>query len=358
MQKTTVLLIELKFHQEIIPSQLLFLASDKSFDTHVILNRQLYDEDLLGPFKETVAFELVDDVKSVWGKIKFALFLRYYIKKHNIQKIVFNTFESNFNQLLIKFLPPNLSLYAVLHQVHLLNIKPGLARMYKRLAGAFVLSDHTANFLAQLSQSPKKTATFYPIFFAQNIDAQENVQRTSLNQDVRIVIPGQMDLKKRDYLGLVDVVNHHRDNLGSIRFHLLGDASVKDGPIIIKKIKECRLAHFFEWETSFVSYDLFFDSIRNCDYIMPLLASSTGAVPYLTSQISASFNWAYGFQKTLLIEDMFTATLVEGMPVVSFKQEQLGDTLLNLQEPRETNHQNLGRLSFAFQAQSYINLLK
>src|SRR5689334_19046725 len=94
-----VLLIEHKFHQEIIPSQLKFFL-DANIEVHLFLNQKLWDDDLLGAFQKTVTITLLQRPDKWYNKIGLFFVIRSYIKRFGITHIVFNTLDSNFNSFL------------------------------------------------------------------------------------------------------------------------------------------------------------------------------------------------------------------------------------------------------------------
>src|SRR5690606_28209660 len=122
------------------------------------------------------------------------------------------------------------------HQIHRFIKKRIHRGSLKRVSAIATLSTYTLRYFQNHFQNySKKSICFYPIFFdaARNGAGQSNLSDTC----IRIVIPGQLDLKKRDYFQLISALEQ-QPHLKSVRFFLLGNIAHNDGPAILERIQE------------------------------------------------------------------------------------------------------------------------
>jgi hypothetical protein len=342
-----VLLVEFKYHQEIIPSQLLMLL-DGGYEVHVFLAQSLWDDQLLGPFRDRVSFTLLPDTKKIVSKVQALFRLRRYINRHGITHLVVNTLDSNFNYYVLKF-NPNVHAIGIVHQVHRFVKKKSHLRSLRKVRGIATLSDFTLDFFKKHFTLQVRTAYFYPIYFK-----TDTAQPHREKKEIGIVVPGQLDLKKRDYFQLIHALEH-AENLPDIKFYLLGNKNRNDGPAVAAAIESKGLSRYFYVSDGFLPYDDFFSIIRSSDYVMPLLSSS---IPnynqYLQSQISASFNWGYAFRKKLLLHVDFEK-IVKGGDAVFYTDSDLPMVLRNLQQSPSAEIVP-EHLAFTNQQASYLSL--
>ncbi|RAV97841.1 glycosyltransferase family protein [Pseudochryseolinea flava] len=342
-----VLLVEFKYHQEIIPSQLMLLL-DAGYDVHVFLDKNLWDEQLLGVFKDRVSFTLLHDTKKIFRKIAAIFQLRKYVRKHGISHLVINTLDSNFNYYVLKFLP-GLHAVGIVHQVHRFVKKQSHRKSLNKVNAVATLSDYTLDYFRKHIVLKVESAFFYPIYFETKYQAT-----TKTRAEVTVVVPGQLDLRKRDYFQLIAAVER-MPKLEGVKFILLGNKNKNDGKAVVATIESKGLSKYFVLSEGFLPYDQFFQYIASCDYVMPLLSDNISNYrQYLQSQISASFNWGYAFNKKLLLHIDFSQ-VVKRVDAVFYDNDTLSNVLSQLKK-EDTSMVRSEYFDFKKQQEAYLSL--
>lgn len=347
-----VLLLEFKYHQETIPSQVLMLL-EAGYDVHLILNEKLWDEQLLGKFRDRIHLTLLSRTHLLPQKIISILKIRKYIREHGIEYLVLNTLDSNFNNFLLR-LNPDVHAIGIVHQVHRFITRKMHRNNLKLVKGIATLSSYTLRYFRNNFDHAGRSTCFYPIYF----NDANGVAERSQGAEVRIVIPGQLDLKKRDYHQLITHVEKYKKSGGSgVKFFLLGNIRNNDGPEILEAIRMKELEEFFFWREEFIPYKEFFSILQDSDYILPLLSHSiVNHDHYLQSQISASFNWAYAFKKKLLVQDDFRS-IVETQNAIFYSDTDLYKVLGSLERPASVYHIP-PHFEFRIQQEAYLSLFE
>jgi len=344
-----VLLVEFKFHQEIIPSQLRFLLANQD-EVHLFLNEKLWDEYLLGPFKNQIRVELFGNANAWYTKIRLLFMLRRYVKKHKITHLVFNTLNSNFNALVLRFIP-SLHVVGIVHRADRLQKKKWQLSAMQKVQGILTLSQETLlNFKIKYPYK-EKVSCFYPIFFSKAARVLPEH-----NSTIYIAIPGQFDIAKKDYGMLVQAARYVREKGIPIKFILLGNASKKDGIKVIEEIIRLELDDVFYYKKSFIPYEEFFQWMERADYVLPLFTKQVKNYDnYLTNQISASFNWAFSFRKKLILPSDFEMQEYVRKSAVFYKHDELNSILASL--PKQVNQSvTSDQLSFENQQKQYLSV--
>jgi GT2 family glycosyltransferase len=347
-----VLLLEFKYHQEIIPSQILMLL-EAGYEVHLILNERLWDEQLLGRFRGSIHVTLLPKSNLLPQKIISIFKIRKYIRANGIEYMVLNTLDSNFNYFLLQ-LNPSVHAIGIVHQVHRFVTRKMHRSNLRLIKGVATLSTYTLSFFKNNFEYPARKACFYPIFFD---ESTANAERLD-NDEIRIVVPGQIDLKKRDYHQLITTLEKYRDdNFNGVKLFLLGNIRNNDGPEVLETIRKKGLERFFFWKDEFIPYKDFFSILQNCDYVLPLLSRAVNNHDhYLQSQISASFNWAYAFKKKLLVHTEFKS-IVETNNAIFYSDEDFFQILSSLE--RSSGGYHIPRhFEFRIQQEAYLSLFE
>lgn len=346
-----VLILENKYHQEIIPSQVRILLN-AGYEVHLFIAEKLWDRDLFGDVADRIKLTVLKKNNSFFGKLSIALDVKNYIRKEGIGYIVFNTLDSNFNYFLLR-MNQRVRSIGIIHQAHRIFRKRIHRKNLDMVNGVATLSQFTLGYFRTRYKSDKESACFYPIFF----EKENGAANVEMRDHVRIAIPGQFDLNKRDYFQLLEVLKYVNP-AARIKFYLLGNIKNGDGPEIMSYIREHRMEHFFEWGEMFIPYREFFRVLRETDYVMPLLSHRVkNSENYKESQISASFNWAYAFRKNLILHEEFSS-IVEGKEsTVFYNDHNFKDVLEQLQRPL-TNLPRPEIFNYAVQEKAYLSLFQ
>jgi GT2 family glycosyltransferase len=343
-----VLLFEFKFHEEVIPSQIKFLQSN-GYQVHLFLERTLWDDSLFGCFPN-LKTRLFKNSKH-WHVKLFALFqMLLYVRKFKIKYIVVNTLDSTFGHVIIRFFS-HLYKVGIAHQIGNVSHSKVYMMNVKRMQGILTLSTHTLKFFKKNYPDITNVSCFYPIFFC-----KESARPNSQANEIKIVIPGQLSNKRRDYQLLLDCSLKLKQDGSRIKFYLLGDAHKFDGPEIIKFIRENGLEKMFWFSTGRIPYNEFLQHISEADYVMPLLSTRVVNYKYyLESQISASFNWGLGLKKHLIIHHDFAHLDFSNLNAIVYGDD-LDSKLLELNGAMNKPYIDLPQLNFHYQRKSYFEV--
>jgi GT2 family glycosyltransferase len=342
------LLFEFKFHEEIIPSQIQFLQS-KGFEVHLFLEKTLWDDSLFGCFSN-LKTKLFRNSKHWHIKLLILFRMLMYVRKNRINYVVVNTLDSTFGHVIIRFFK-RLYKVGIAHQIGNVSHSKVYKMNVKRMQGVLTLSKHTLTYLKTNHPDIQNTSFFYPIFFC-----KENIKNEGRRDEVKIVIPGQLSHKRRDYQMLLDCCVQLKHNDIRIKFYLLGDAHKFDGPEIIKFIHDNELEKMFWFNSGRIPYNDFLRYISEADYVMPLLSTNVANYKYyLESQISASFNWALGLKKHLIIHKDFAHLDFANLNAMVYDND-LRSKLLELSNAMNKPYIDLPQLNFDHQRKAYFEV--
>lgn len=346
-----VLILENKYHQEIIPSQVRVLIN-AGYEVHLFIAQKLWDRDLFGDVADKIKLTLLKKNRTFFGKLAIAFSVRKYIRKEGINYLVFNTLDSNFNYFLLR-MNQDIRSIGIIHQAHRIFRKRIHRKNLDMVDGVATLSRFTLQYFKNKTTDEKESVCFYPIFFEDDNGAAKVIA----HDEVRIAIPGQFDLNKRDYFQLLETLREVDQNT-KIKFYLLGNIRNGNGPEIINFIRDNKLDHFFQWEEKFIPYKRFFQVLRESDYVMPLLSCRVkNSGNYKESQISASFNWAYAFRKNLILHSEFAAIVEEEDHTVFYDDSNFKAVLEGIRKPTD-NFRRPESLSYAEQERAYLSLFQ
>ena len=339
-----ILIIEANnYHEEVILPQLKFLI-DTDYKVSLFINEKVknkginfsdYNADINYIPAKRVHFNLLSILKTLLD-----------IKKNSIDIIIFNSLEDKYVKVLSKFLPATIQVVAIVHNLesfekNRLNVKNFL------VLNQTVLSSMTKN------RKNYNCNYFYPLVFQDEIS-------TNKNKILEICIPGKIEHGRRDYLGLLKILNANKDML-NIKFIILGNISQHDGPSVMAKINEYQLNNSFQVFNEFVPYEKYFKILSRCDFVMPLIHPNIKHFDqYHTVKISAAFSMGFSFKIPFLMYESI-GKLEEFSRYSAFYNEQnLLEVLKTLEEKKDalqTNLLNDEKISFEYQQKNYLDFL-
>jgi len=289
-------------HQECLYTQLVFLK-EAGYKVTLVVSKKLFANIHYPPAWDYLYLHELQGSKSLWKLFQISR----YLKKNRVTKIVFNTAENAVVRNFL-FMTYGVECYGILHDVSKLGSSGNQKFISRRIKKYFILNDYLLNSIAEENRA--RVASFYPVFFP---DTPAVAVARKKPGEIRIIIPGQLELKRRDYLGLIEAAEKAR--LKHIRFVLLGNGSKGDGKLIADTIAAKKLGDRFMLFDGYLSEDEFHSYIRGADLVMPLIhpGSKTGprqqedSSNYLTRNISGAFNFAFGYKKPMLTHDAFSA---------------------------------------------------
>lgn len=229
--------------------------------------------------------------------------LSRWIRNQRFDVVVINTAQGAVVKKLMMFLNGRKpKLFGILHNIVKVNSGSLSQRLIsKRLSGYFVLNDYLLHQLDSKKLTTKTTA-FYPVIFPYFSE----VELPPKGDETWVCIPGQVELKRRDYAGFFDALERQKP-LASLRFILLGRCAHAhgDGAFVKQRISELGLEKQFMLWDEFISNELFHSIIRQSDFIMTLIHPEHVSWQLYEGQITGAYNLAIGYQKPLLLHSSF-----------------------------------------------------
>lgn len=341
---TKIALIEVgDFHDECLYSQLQFLQTE-DIEVTLFVNEKIKSriEGFSSPCN-IVYLDLSSKVKkyrcwfNMWRSIVFGSF----------SKVIFNSAESNIYKFIQFSFPKHIELIGTLHNGQNLKLKPKQKIISKKLNKYFVLNDFVAKAISREKLTTKELASFYPIFFPK---FETSLQKPE--NEIWMTVPGVISFDKRDYSIFKDLKLN--DN---IKIIFLGRANNTDALTFKEEAKTYPSFKNFVFFEAFIPNDLFHDYIKHSDYILPLIHPNNEFFNYfLKYKISGSYNLAFAYKKTMLIEQSFSE--IEDFKETAFFYdanhfERIFDVII----PSEKKTYKNPKWSFEFQKKNYLDYI-
>ena len=339
-----VALVELSSsHDECLYTQVIALRSKQARIT-MICNQELE--------RRISTYDGVDDFIFVKSKLSFRDTFKLWLKLHQFDKVVFNTATGKAIRRLMLFpFPKSTELIGIAHNTKKLSNSLFQKFISRKIRKYFLLNDYLLDTIVSKPAS-LQIKTFYPILFP-----DQTVENTKQNGETWICIPGRIENRRRDYLGLLNALKGVRLPDG-LKFIFLGGGAHNhgDGPEIRSKVRELGLdSHFKTWD-HFVETKEFHNYLYNSDFIMPLIHPGHVSFDLYTYQITGAFNLAFGLKKPLLMHESFSKYEDFRDTSVFYTIDTLKETItqLNLLPMPKFN---LDKWTTDYQLNSYLTLL-
>ena len=343
-----ILILEFNnFHEEVIISQLDFL-NDVKCDIHMFVHNEVkskfnFDKNniKINYFKGNSKLSRIVNLKNV----------KHYIEKHKFDLVLFNTYENIEVQILSYFIKQRK--LAILHNAD--KIIKNKNKTDNRIDNFIVLNKTIYNTLKK-SNSKMNISYFYPL-----INYQNSQYSHTEKDKIRIVIPGLVELSRRDYIGFINLLKDiHLNN--NVEFVLLGNILKNDGPEVYRYIEQNNLLDYFKIFKGFIPYEEYFSMISSADLIMPLIHPNVENFnKYHHTKITAAFTMALSFKIPLILYKSFE--ILEEYRNFSFFYDfgSLEEKLKSLTKEEINKIKNKMRLSkdisYEEQKKRYINIL-
>ncbi|MBU2945203.1 hypothetical protein [Zobellia uliginosa] len=344
--KTAVIEISTS-HEECLYSQALFMENTE-IELDVFIHPKLNAQIL--PYKElfnTIFF--VKERKGLFKNIRGSIQLLKSLKAYDL--LIFNTASSSKvirNTVFFLNLYPKIKCIGLLHNTKKLNKSFTQKIISTKIKKYFVLADH----LIQSYPKNIKLNSFYPIFFPVS-----NIVIRKDKNDIWIVIPGRIDLSRRNYSILLNALEK-AENLLNIKFIFLGKLLniTEEGSALLSQFKSSKFSSQIVTFDRFIENEEYHAYLSKADMVMPLLKHDNS---YLTNKISGSFNLAYAHKKPLLSQDFFNEIDDLAGQTVFYNEENLHSILekINQRKLKYPAFKNLDKWSFQNQKTSYLNFI-
>lgn len=345
-------------HDECLYSQVLFLK-EAGYSVHLLLSDGLKKQEDNFPGASSTAYFLLPQ-KGLKGW-KELINMKRYLKQHGITKVIFNTASGKIirNFILLNIFNRRTTFAGTIHHTGKL-IKSSTQKFISlKVKKYFVLNDYLMKSIHQNKNI--QIASYYPVFFPEF----RPMELVKPHGELWICIPGQLEIKRRDYLSLISQLN--RKNLPEgIRFIFLGRSNHKsgNGEEIKALIKKMQLEKHFVLFDHFIENTQFHTYLNHSDIILPLIhQGSEGFESYSRFQITGAFNLAFAYNKPLLMHKSFSEIPDFLMTAFFYDLPGLAELCVQLyNQPSLYINKNkeiaeIDKFKFAFQQKQYLSLL-
>lgn len=341
-----IAIIEMKFHEELLLPQINTLL-ENSHSVHLITSEKIAASDSLASIKSQIKIKAYGSTNKIISKIKMLIDIPKYIKQNQIDQVIFNTLDSKFCQLLTQRLT-HLTTHGFIHNADKFISGTTFHSIVHRIDTKIVLGSYIKDYLEDQGIASKSV---YLTNFGQKQNGITPIKQDDKETPTTIVIPGQLDNKRRDYQSLINAC----DPKLNIRIILLGNATKNDGKEIVSHIQQENLDGIFHWFDSHVPHNDFINIIAQADYIMPLVHNNCLIYDrYLSCKATAAFMWSTGFRKPMLLEEGFSKIVEFQKNSLYYHIKELSELLQTLQKPK-----NIFEIDddFINQESNYINII-
>lgn len=281
--------------------------------------------------------------------------LRSYISQQDFNKVILNTAQGSVAKKLC-ILPFNkkIEFIGILHNLRKLRGSFSQTIIFRKIKKLFVLNELLLRKAKADGNSALHFASTYLVYFP---PCQAPMVEKP-NNEIWICIPGQVELKRRDYDGLFaalascELPTH-------IKFILLGKSAHKqgDGSYVKQRIQALRLEQQFLLWDDFVDPDTFCAYMRASDYVLPLIHPHHQSSNLYAYQITGAYNMAFGYGKIILADNHAADDPDLGNNARFYTLDQLGDMLCRLEKPDYSTLYQEEKWRFEYQAEQYWQLL-
>ncbi|WP_421751152.1 hypothetical protein [Croceimicrobium sp.] len=347
---TKVALIEFgTSHDEVLYPQFRFLEESAKHEVFLFVSEALKDR--LFDYPSHQLFFIPAQAK----RADF-LDLHRRLTQMGIQKVVINTASGKMVRNFLWLRPKrSWKLYGVLH--HLRKLENSSTQKLI----SFFLKDYffLAEYLQAKAQSLKPKLHYGQFYagFLPDFPIADSFRKPS--DETWIVIPGQLEYKRRDYLALLDSLNANSLN-PKLRFILLGKSkhSHGNGSEFERELKERQLDAFFKTWDHFVPNEAFYAYLAQADFVLPLIHKDQASGELYQKQISGSWNMALAFKIPMLIEASSPGAEEFKDGAYLYQKDELPKLWSRLHELKERTYYQASKWQFDSQARAYLDFLE
>lgn len=289
---TVAILEQNESHTELIPS-LYYYLKEYNHQVFLIADEKAIakmDSDLLNSF---AGVKVLHKKKGLKNNLKSGAIINEYLKEKKIDTLLLNTASGKHLRNILWRISGKIQIFGIIHHTD---------KLYKSFTQRYIT--YRVNSFFKLA-SHLKSPTPLPVFFP--LHTPIKLAESPETGPVRILIPGNIEQKRRDYQFLLAICQQYKEALkGKIRFIIGGNSKTTEGPEFVEKIHKNQLQGLFEWYEGFIPQKQFDELAATSHYVLPLLHPGIQDFnKYLDTKISGSFNLAFAFHKPLLLHSTF-----------------------------------------------------
>ncbi|MDO6738433.1 hypothetical protein [Wenyingzhuangia sp. 2_MG-2023] len=283
-------------HAECIYSQILFLKDTYNITVFINKNSLSIIPDLAYITKKPLELDSKKEIK------KTSIELKQQLISGNFVKVIINSAERKIFKFLLLFLfNTKISFWGILHNPNRLKSSLKQKIISKKLKGYFVLSDFIKQNIQKEKLTKTKTESTYLIFFDEKVSSNSNVIKSA--NETWILIPGKVQSIRRDYSFLLQFQEVPKN----IKFIILGNINTEEGISFKKELSKTSYSDQFHLFENHVPDTDFYEYIALADFMLPLVHPNNKLFEkYIKYKVTGTYNWAYSFQKTMLLEQHFS----------------------------------------------------
>lgn len=290
--------------------------------------------------------------KTLWKK---AGEIRDFIVENKYTHVIFNSAQNKLLTLLCLRLPASMLCFGIIHSLHNIRwFRFSQLVIVNRLNGLLVINDY-------LLKSPKvrkrNISSFYPIYYP---DYRTTIQPPEKEAgEIWIAIPGKVELKRRNYHALLPALEKASIRY-PLKFILIGDSRVSDGPVIRRLIEERHIEKYFTVLDYYPDDAELHVWLKQSDVLMPLIHPGYGKNGrYLDDRASGNFNLAFAHKLPLLMHHDFEKHEDFRENGIFYTPQDLGTVLENLPAyiMEKSEMYTAPKWKYEFQQERYLRFL-
>lgn len=238
-------------------------------------------------------------------RLEFIRNFHKIISRFNIEKVILNTGQGiPARDFAIKLLFKKIQVFGILHEAEKLKNSFTQKLISFKIKKYFVLNDYIKNYCDSLPGLKLKIESIYPCFITNNMKyVLENNSEKSEN--IKICIPGEINLKRKDYQFFVDYIMNY-DIPDNIEFVLLGDPIDEKGFKILNLIEKSKYKNKIKTFKEFIPEELYNIILHKSNIIATLIHPGVKDYSlYMKSKITGAYISALSFRKPLLLHNDF-----------------------------------------------------
>lgn len=335
-------------HDEVLYPQYRFLQNSSLYEPVLFCSKAL-EERLFEYPKESLYF-LPDQPKG-----RDFRKLHHQLAELGISKVVINTASGKRVRNFLWFNPnSSLRYYGVLHNLRKLEGSTTQALISFKMKRYFLLADYLKE-TAEIIKPKLNFESFKAAFLPAEI-GDPQIKKPKGEQ--WIVIPGQVEYKRRDYLGLLEGLDAQKIPAG-LRFILLGKSKHEygNGQELEQEIEQRGLKkHFLMWD-GFIANPTFYAYLSQADFVLPLIHANHESGSLYQNQISGAWNMAFSFQIPLLMHSMWAHHQEFKDAAIFYSIQELPNLWSKLDTVKKGDFYQSEDWQFSQQAQKYCDFL-
>ena len=347
-----IALIELgASHDECLYSQIKIIKSDKNIHLTLICNASLEENAKYFDLIDKKTFVTLRKGLKEWVDL-YKLWRQCKIEKFD--KIIFNTAQGKTISKFLHFpFGKQTKFYGTLHDTRKIKSSHSQKSISKKVKHYFILNEYLEQNIDKKDTEKLSFSVYHPFLFPNYPD----LVSTKKDNEIWICIPGQVELKRRDYKSLFKSIEKHGLNK-NIKFILLGrhGHTHGDGKYIKEEINRLDVEdQFLLWE-NFIPVETFHSMLRYSDYVLPIIHEGDLSGDLYKNQISGANNLAVGYKKPMLIETSMADEMSDYNPIV-YDKIDLVKIINNLDLNKSLDCYNNKKWTFGFQKETYLKSL-